>query len=152
MADIAELQSRLVAMPRREYAELIRSVDSARRQHIEDRERAEFPSSGISRDDFAVWIARRHHAIDKGITQVIYLPQDAPRDEVRLLEVNELANLPEDAPIIAVDFMPDIDGIPYTVFVADVTPLQWKAIQEHSRALPTGWNLEGSRTLIGNDA
>jgi hypothetical protein len=68
-----------------------------------------------------------------------------------LLEVNELAHIPENAPIEAIDFMPDIEGLHYRLFVADVTPRQFEAVQAHRVTLPAGWNLEGSEDITPSD-
>jgi hypothetical protein len=101
----------------------------------------------MSKDEFVAWIARQHFAIDKGITRILFLPTGAPAEEVRLLEVNVLASLPENGPVEAVDFMPDIEGVHYTLFVADVTPSQLDAILNGRLPLPNGWQLEGHREL-----
>ena len=71
----------------------------------------------------------------------------APPEEVRLLEVNILASLPENGPVEAVDFMPDIDGAHFTLFVADVTPRQFEAIMNRQLPLPKGWQLDGVQEI-----
>jgi hypothetical protein len=151
MPDIEGLYRDLIELPHRQYSDLIRRVDSERRQAIERKEKEHPPDAGMSRDAFARWISRRHFAIDKGITRILYLPTGAPPEEVRLLEVNELAYIPENAPIEGLDFMPDIEGLNYRLFVADVTPRQFEAVQSHRVALPAGWNLEGAEDLTPGD-
>jgi hypothetical protein len=64
-----------------------------------------------------------------------------------LLEVNDLANIPESAPVVAIDFMPDIEGIEFSLFVADVTPRQFEEIRNGRLALPDGWQLAGHREI-----
>ena len=147
MPDLDELLQQLVRLPRRDYSALIHRVDRERRQGVE-REGGEVPAAGIDRDGFARWVGDRHYSFDKGITRVIYLPDNAPPDEVRLLEVNSLAAIPEDAPVAALDFTPDIDGIDYKLFVADVTPGQFDKIQRNDLPLPEGWSLRDSRDII----
>ena len=44
----------------------------------------------ISLDNLASWYAQRHLNIDNGVTQILYLPTDAPPREIRFLEVNSL--------------------------------------------------------------
>lgn len=105
----------------------------------------------MTRDEFAHWIGRRHFEIDKGISRILHLPTGAPPDEVRLLEVNELAAIPENAPIEALDFTPDLDGMPYRLVVADVTPRQYEAIQVGTLPLPAGWSLDGSQAIPPGD-
>src|SRR5437870_1677169 len=128
MPDVNDLVPTLVKLPRHEYADLIRRVDEQRRQLAEQEAQQHPLQPQMGKEEFAAWIARQHFAIDKGITRILYLPTGAPPEEVRLLEVNALANLPENESVEAVDFMPDIDGIHYTLLVADVTPRQVDAI------------------------
>jgi hypothetical protein len=102
----------------------------------------------MSRDQFACWIARRHFATDPGIREVYYLPHASPPNEVRLLEINTLLDLPNpQGPLEPVDFTPETSGIPYRVLVADVTPDQWQAIQSHQFAIPTGWALNNAHHI-----
>ena len=49
-----------------------------------------------------------------------------------------------------IDFGVDIDGDDaHTLYVLDVTPAQWEAIQAGTMPLPSGWTLEGSQELGG---
>jgi hypothetical protein len=143
MTELEQLTERLKAMPRRQYAELIRKVDAERRRMFEGEENINPLARGMSKDSFVEWIARHHFAIDKGIKKILYLPTGAPEKEVRLLEVNELANIPENGTVEAFDFMPDIEGVDYSLFVADVTPKQLDAIIQGKLLLPKEWRLEG---------
>ena len=145
MSDIGQLVPTLTGLPRHEYAEIIRQVDSQRRQAAEQIARQTRPRNGMTRDEFAAWIARQHFAVDKGLRAIAYLPTGAPDDEVRLLEVNELAHLPEEGAVEAVDFMPDVEGVSFSLMVADVTPRQYDAIRAGNLALPDGWRWEGLR-------
>ncbi len=151
MPDIGELVPALVKLTRREYVELIQQVDEHRRDEAERTAKQEQAKAGMSRDDFAIWVARQHFAIDKGIRRIVHLPAGAPPDEVRLLEVNALASLPENGPVTAVDFMPEIEGIPYVLFVADVTPGQFDGIMGGRLALPAGWRLESAIEIAVDD-
>lgn len=147
MANINDLIPTLANLPRHEYAELIRQVDEQRRQAAEQEEQKHRPRSGMSKEEFVTWIARQHRAIDKGITRILFLPNGAPPEEVRLLEVNTLASLPENGSVEAVDFMPDIEDVHYTLFVADVTPRQLEAIMNGQLPLPQGWQLDGYQEI-----
>ena len=147
MTNIAEIASTLAKLPRRQYSDLIRQVDEQRRRDAEHESFEQFPHKGMSRDSFVNWIANQHFAVDKGIERIFYLPCGAPEDEVRFLEVNGLASLPEAGPVEAVDFMPDIEGVPFNLFVADVTPRQYDLIMAHKLSLPTGWQLDQAREI-----
>lgn len=151
MPDVQELFKQLRDLPPRQYSDLIRKVDVERRQAVEREDRDHPPSGAMSRDEFARWIARQHFAIDKGITRIFHLPNGAPDQDVRLLEINELASIPENAPIEAVDFAPDIEGVHFRLFVADVTPHQLEGIQANHAKLPAGWNFEGADEIPRGD-
>ncbi|MEX0701360.1 MAG: hypothetical protein WD069_04630 [Planctomycetales bacterium] len=147
MPEIEDLVPTLANLPRHEYSELIRQVDERRRRAVEGDSLENWPNDATSKDEFAAWIACQHFAIDKGITRILYLPAGAPAEEVRLLEVNALASLPENAPLQAVDFMPDIEGVHYSLFVADATPRQFEEILSGRLALPAGWQLAGYQEI-----
>jgi len=151
MSNIHELVPTLVNLPRHEYADLILQVDAERRRTVEREAEQTRPHRGTSKDQFAVWMARQHLAIDKGIVKIAYLPGNAPADEVRLLEANALASLPENAPVEAVDFMPDIDGVSFSLYVADVTLRQFESVVNGQLKLPTGWSLEGVRIFSAGE-
>jgi hypothetical protein len=63
------------------------------------------------------------------------------------LEINELARIPEQAPIEAFDYNPNIPGLDYLVFVADVSPRQFELLQKGEIAPPKGWSLTGAREI-----
>src|SRR5437879_2674900 len=101
MPNIDDLIPTLAKLPRHEYSELIRRVDEQRRRAAEHEAKKHCPQDAISKDDLVTWIAHQHFTIDKGITRIFYLPTGAPPEEVRLLEVNALASLPENGPVEA---------------------------------------------------
>ena len=67
------------------------------------------------------------------------------------MEVNELAAIPENAPVEAVDFLPELAGLDYSLFVADVTPRQFEAITNGETPLPAGWKLKGFQEIRPTD-
>lgn len=98
------------------------------------------------RDSLARWYAGRHMDIDLGVVQILYLPKNAPSREIRFLEVNRLIS--ETTPVEPIDFGVDIGGADaHTLFVLDVTPAQWAAIQTKTMPLPAGWTLDGGQEL-----
>jgi hypothetical protein len=95
---------------------------------------------------FARWLACRHMSVDPSINQVVYLASEAPPREIRLLEINSQMNALDTDPIEPLDFSPDIAELPFTVFVADITPSQWERILAEAGAmLPFGWKLRDHR-------
>jgi hypothetical protein len=100
----------------------------------------------FDRDALARWYAKRHLDTDSGVEQVHYLPANAPTREIRLLEVNRLIS--ETAEPEPIDFGVDIGGAEaHTLYVLDVTPAQWQAINKREMKLPAGWTLDGMQTL-----
>ena len=103
-------------------------------------------ASTFDRDSYARWYAQRHMDIDEGILRIFYLPNAAPPREIRLLEINRLIS--EITPPEPIDFAVDIDGADaHTLYVLDVTPKQWEAIEQGAMQLPPGWSLAGRQEL-----
>jgi hypothetical protein len=98
--------------------------------------------TAFDRDSFAEWYAHRHFQTDAGVQRIFYLPVNSPPREIRLLEVNGL--IPEMNSLEPIDFGVDIGGQEgHTLFVLDVTPTQWEAIEKGELTLPPGWTLDG---------
>jgi hypothetical protein len=98
-----------------------------------------------TRDEAAGWIARKHLAADPGVTDVWYLPGNAPEREIRLLEVNVLLAEFGEEERLPIDFGFDVDGTVFSLLVLDLTPNQWKQVREGAAPLPENWNLDGAR-------
>ena len=103
--------------------------------------------TAFDRDKLAAWYANRHMDIDEGVVQVLYLPKGAPPREIRLVEVNRLIS--ETTAQVPIDFGVDIGGPDaHTLYVLDVTPDQWEAIQQKKAKLPAGWTLTAKREFV----
>ena len=102
----------------------------------------------FDRDAMAASYAKRHKSIDEAITAIYHLPTGAPPTEIRLLEVNRgILSAADPEPI---DFGVAVGtNDAHRLVVLDVTPRQWKEIQDGTRSLPPGWTLEGSQNLTG---
>jgi len=104
------------------------------------------PDLHASPEAFAAWLARRHMTSDAAIERVVYLPDGAPENEIRLLEVNRFLHPAANDEIEPLDFTPDVDGFPFKVLVADVASDQWQRIRDaDGTALPHGWSLVDHR-------
>jgi hypothetical protein len=105
---------------------------------------AETVEPDVSREDFARWIALQHLDFDPSISEVYYLPLNAPPREVRLIEVNRSLHLrTEIGPVEPLDFSFDIKGMePFLLLVADVSPYEWEALIHDRLAPPRGWCLD----------
>jgi hypothetical protein len=102
--------------------------------------------TAFDRDSLARWYASRHFQTDAGVQRIFYLPTNSPPRQIRLLEVNRMIS--ETTPLEAIDFGVDVGGAEgHTLFVLDVTPTQWDAIQKGDLALPVDWTLTGSTEL-----
>jgi hypothetical protein len=106
---------------------------------------AEGPPRNGSRDELAAWVAREHLAMDPGITDVWYLPANAPPDEIRLIEVNQFLSGLNDQAVSPVDFGMDIAGAEFRLLVADLTPEQGKHLLEGKLTLPGNWTLRNAK-------
>ncbi len=95
---------------------------------------------------FAEWLARQHLRFDSRLTEIVYLPAGGPEDQVRLLEVNTGLYVEPGDPIVAIETTPAVTDLPFRVSIADVTPDEWKQIQNNPGLLPAGWSLEGRQT------
>lgn len=145
MVKPSELVDVLAALDEATFSDVY--VEAVRRRD-RDRAGAVQPPPRANGDDFARWLAHRHLESDASVRDVIYLPSGAPASEVRLLEVNRLLNAPAPDVIEPTDYTPDIAGLSFTVFVADITPDQWERIERGTLALPRGWEL-GGKVVIG---
>lgn len=93
---------------------------------------------------FARWLGGQHLRFDKRLTMVVYLPTGAPDDQVRLLEVNTGLYPDPGTPLTPIESTPAVTDLPFRVWVLDVTPDEWTAIQQNPQMLPQGWSLENS--------
>jgi hypothetical protein len=109
------------------------------------RKRAQEPTIpvGGGRDDVAAWVAQTHFVADNGIREVWYLPHGAPPNEIRLLELTDRFAGPENG-VEPVEFGLDVEGAPFRLVVADVTPDQLEELKQDPSRLPPGWSLQGT--------
>jgi hypothetical protein len=114
--------------------------DSCRRRR--NQSKFSTPTNG-NRDEVAGWLAKTHIIADSAIREVWYLPNGAPPDEIRLLEVNDrLAG--SQASVEAVDFGLDVAGKPFRLLVADITSDQLLELRQDPSRLPPGWSIDGA--------
>jgi len=102
----------------------------------------------FNRDSMALFYAKRYKETDPGIREIYYLPDGAPANEIRLVEVKE-AITGTAAPDF-IDF--GVNGgaaNEHKLIVFDVTPEQWEEIREGTLPLPEGWTLKGSQEIGG---
>ena len=71
-----------------DWLEFLDQLDAVARRRRQRQAKPE-PPNGHDRDEVAAWIARRHLLADSAIRQVWYLPEAAPPNEIRFLEVND---------------------------------------------------------------
>ena len=103
-------------------------------------------NSPLDRDSLAQRYARRHFETDAGVERILFLPKNAPPREIRFLEVNRLIS--ETTPPEPIDFGVDTGGPEaHTLYVLDVTPSQWDAIQKKEMSLPAEWTLEDAEEI-----
>jgi hypothetical protein len=104
--------------------------------------------TAFNRDSLAQWYAQRHRETDTGVERIYYLPTNAPPREIRFLEVNRMIS--ETTPPEPIDFGVDIGSDnAHTLYVLDVTPSQWEAIQRGGMELPAGWVFDDESQELG---
>jgi len=114
--------------------------DSSRRRRSQSR--LSTPTNG-NRDEVAAWLAKTHIIADSAVREVWYLPNGAPPDEIRLLEINDrLAG--SQTSVEAVDFGLDVAGKPFRLLVADITSDQLVQLRQDPSCLPPGWSIDGA--------
>lgn len=92
--------------------------------------------------------AKSHLETDPGLSDIIYLPANAPEREIRLIEVNKLMPARLDGYIEPLNF-----GIEtgtenaHRLSIIDVTPDQWRRIAIRKLKLPLDWSLDGAFEL-----
>lgn len=133
-------------LTRLEDSEFVSVLERARRNRIAHRPPPPEPPRVFDRDQLAGWYTAKHLSVEPSISDIIYLPGNAPENEIRLLEVNVLSDLPDDVPVEPIEFRVD-QHLPgeHRLFVADISPGQWEKIKVGQLALPPGWVLAGYR-------
>ena len=128
-----------------QWYDFLEELDAVSRRRRHRQTEPEQPANG-DRDSLAAWLARKHFLADSGIREIWYLPERAPADEIRLLEVSDrqAGAASTNALVDAIDFALDIQGCPYRLFVADVTSDQLEQIRKNRLPLPADWTLDRS--------
>jgi len=89
-------------------------------------------------------LARAHARIDPGITKIFRVlaaneQELLPTEPVKLLEVNK--DTPANG-VVPVTFGPDpVAGVHFSSVIVEVTPAEFKRIQNGELKLPGGWRL-----------
>lgn len=106
------------------------------------------PTTIFDRDAQASWYARQHLKADPGVRKIYYLPTNAPDREIRFLEINDLLAERSDDLLQPMDFGVDTGSeSEHKLLVLDVTPSQWKSIDESALSLPNGWSLDDAKVF-----
>jgi len=106
------------------------------------------PTTAFDRYAQASWYASEHLKADPGVRKIYYLPTNAPDREIRLLVVNDLLADRSDDVLEPIDFGVDTDSeSEHKLLVLDVTPSQWKLIDQSALSLPNGWSLDDARVF-----
>jgi hypothetical protein len=132
-----------VRMDEEDWYKYLDNLDEGSRARRKHAQVPDAPST-TNRDDVAAWVAKRHLIADSSVREVLYLPQGAPPEEIRLLELNDrLAG--DESKVEAIDFGLDVEGARYRLLVADITRDQFEQIEQDTSKLPQGWSLQGRK-------
>jgi len=138
-----ELARQVEQLDEEEWYDFLDELDEVSRRRHKRGDTAAKPA-GNGRDEVAAWVAKKHFIADNGVREIWYLPQGAPPDQIRFLEVSD--RLADNGPKVeAIDFGLDVEGAQFGLFVADITTEQLNQIKEDLSVLPPGWSLDGSR-------
>ena len=110
-------------------------------------------TTSFNRKSWAHTYAKKHFETDTGIRRVIFLPDGAPENEIRLVEVNELIAVRDDDVLEAIDFGVDRESPnAHTLKILDVTPAQWEMIERNQLRLPDGWSRDHEVPLFTRES
>jgi hypothetical protein len=96
-----------------------------------------------SRESVAEWLAKQHFIMDPTIREIYYLPQGAPANEIRFLEISERLTGNE-GKVTPLDFGVEELGVRFRLAIADVSGDHLEVIRREPTMLPSGWVLDGN--------
>jgi hypothetical protein len=139
----AELARIAESYDEEDWFEFLDQMDDVYRRR---RDRGDEPDPPVdaSRETIAEWKAKGHLFVDRTIRQILFLPKDAPPNEIRLIEVNDRLSGPDlgNGPIGTMNFPLGIDGDRFVLSVADVNSDELEAIKAGRLLMPPGWTLD----------
>jgi hypothetical protein len=115
--------------------ELCQRIMRYRQRRDEDRKLI-VASDSVS-EEFVKSLVQLHFEADGAVEQIVWIESDEEK-QIRLIEVNRTALPNQNLEVFR--FAPSGD-VPFPTFIADVTPAEWKKIQNGEIALPEGWSL-----------
>jgi hypothetical protein len=142
-ADLARI---LEQYDQEDWFDFLDRLDEVFRKRRE-RDSADDPPVPTDRDGVAAWVARQHLLVDPSLSAVWFLPENAPDDEIRLLEISERMELPwNDVSHIQPTRNPlGAEFSHLRLFTADVTNHQFDKLVRKETRLPAGWSLENAK-------
>jgi hypothetical protein len=118
------------------WYEYLDEMDEAARRRRANTKNSDAPST-TEKIVVAGWVARKHMDVDNGISAVIYLPSNAPPDEIRFLEVNDRTAGQNIRPL---EFGLDLQDRTFRLQIVDLTSEQVEKIKDNPGLLPPGWS------------
>lgn len=97
-----------------------------------------------NKDEEALKLARKHYQIEAGMRSIFRITGSAevefrPNEPIKLLEVNE-NTVPYG--IMPIQFGPSpASGVNFSSIIVEVTPEEFRKIQDRSLELPHGWEV-----------
>jgi len=88
-------------------------------------------------------LIHEHFELDESLEKVIWI-KPAATPEIQLLEIN--AATPATGDVMSFYFPPS-DEMPYSLFLAEVTPEEWQKVLRNEIPLPEGWSLENHKVF-----
>lgn len=89
-------------------------------------------------------LVQEHFELEPDLERIIWLKK-GPASEIRLLEVNR--NTAATGLVEVFGFAPSVD-VPYPLRIAEITPEEWKRVQNGNISLPESWSLEEAEVFV----
>jgi hypothetical protein len=139
-----ELASHAERFDEADWTEFLEAVWNVARRRRESNHYEDEPTTA-DRELIVEWVARRHLSVDPGLSEVHFLPEGAPADEIRLVEVNEMSAGALEGDLRPIDFGLDVANAHFRLVVVDADREQLERARRDPSSLPDGWGWRDSR-------
>jgi hypothetical protein len=120
-----------------EWFDVLDEADEAARAR-KGRDEDPEPPVGTPVPEIARWIAKRQLVTSASLSKIVYLPDQAPADEIRLLAVNDRATQVNPKPFT---YGVELAGRPFKLSIVDLDTEQLQNTERDPALLPAGWSL-----------
>lgn len=119
-----------------EWFDVLDETDEAARAR-KGRDEDPEPAVGTPVPEIARWVAKRQLVTDRAVSRVVYLPDQAPGNEIRLVAVSDRLSPPNPKPFT---YGLELAERPFKISVLDVDSEQLQERESNPALLPPGWS------------